>query len=78
MTTSTPTENDACSQTTGATRKPLKIFLGKGGQQIKTIGAQASPAARLQPGQLRQLIRHWPGPEHAIVWHVLVLVGQKR
>ncbi len=46
--------------------------------QIKTIGAQASPAARLQPGQLRQLIRHWPGPEHAIVWHVLVLVGQKR
>ena len=46
--------------------------------QIKTIGAQASPAARLRPGQLRQLMRHWPGPEHAIVWRVLVLVGQKR
>ena len=46
--------------------------------QIKAIGAQASPAARLQPGALRQLIRHWPGPEHAIVWHVLVMVGQKR
>lgn len=46
--------------------------------QIKAIGAQASPAERLQPGQLRQLIRHWPGPEHAIVWQVLVLVGQKR
>jgi malonyl-CoA O-methyltransferase len=47
-------------------------------QQIKTIGAQASPAERLQPGQLRQLIHHWPGPKHAIVWRVLVLVGQKR
>jgi len=46
--------------------------------QIKAIGAQASPAARLQPGALRRLIRHWPGPEHAIVWHVLVMVGQKR
>lgn len=46
--------------------------------QIKAIGAQASPAARLQPGALRRLIHHWPGPEHAIVWHVLVLVGQKR
>jgi len=46
--------------------------------QIKAIGAQASPAARLQPGALRQLIRHWPGPEHAIVWQVLVMVGQKR
>ena len=46
--------------------------------QIKAIGAQASPAARLQPGALRRLIHHWPGPQHAIVWHVLVLVGQKR
>ncbi|MEY3545466.1 MAG: hypothetical protein RLZZ247_1623 [Cyanobacteriota bacterium] len=46
--------------------------------QIKAIGAQASPAARLQQGALRRLIHHWPGPEHAIVWHVLVLVGQKR
>jgi malonyl-CoA O-methyltransferase len=46
--------------------------------QIKAIGAQASPAARLQPGALRRLIHHWPGPEHAIVWHLLVLVGQKR
>jgi len=46
--------------------------------QIKAIGAQASPAARLQPGALRRLIHHWPGPEHAIVWEVLVLVGQKR
>lgn len=47
-------------------------------RQIKAIGAQASPAARLQPGELRRLLHHWPGPEHAIVWHVLVLVGQKR
>lgn len=47
-------------------------------QQIKAIGAQASRAQRLQPGELRQLMRHWPGPEQAIVWHVLVLVGQKR
>jgi malonyl-CoA O-methyltransferase len=46
--------------------------------QIKAIGAQASPAARQQPGALRRLIHHWPGPEHAIVWEVLVLVGQKR
>ncbi len=46
--------------------------------QIKAIGAQASPSARLQPGELRRLIHHWPGPEHAIVWDVLVLVGQKR
>lgn len=46
--------------------------------QIKGIGAHASRAPRLQPGQLRRLIRHWPGPEQAIVWHVLVLVGRKR
>ena len=46
--------------------------------QIKAIGAQASPAARLKPGELRRLLRQWPGPEHAIVWHVLVLLGQKR
>jgi len=47
-------------------------------QQIKGIGAHASRAPRLHPGQLRRLIRHWPGPEQAIVWHVLVLVGRKR
>ena len=47
-------------------------------QQIKGIGAQASPAPPLQPGQLRRLIRHWPGPDQAIVWHVLVLMGRKR
>ena len=47
-------------------------------QQIKGIGAQASPAPPLRPGQLRRLIRHWPGPEQAIVWHVLVLMGRKR
>jgi malonyl-CoA O-methyltransferase len=47
-------------------------------QQIKGIGAHASRAPRLQPGQLRRLIHHWPGPEQAIVWHVLVLVGRKR
>ena len=46
-------------------------------QQIKAIGAQASRAQRLQPAELRRLMRHWPGPEQAIVWHVLVLVGQK-
>lgn len=47
-------------------------------QQIKAIGAQASRAQRLKPGELRRLMRHWPGPGQAIVWHVLVLVGQKR
>lgn len=47
-------------------------------RQIKSIGAQASRTPRLQPGQLRRLIRHWPGPEQAIVWHVLMLVGRKR
>ena len=33
---------------------------------------------RPQADALRRLIHHWPGPEHAIVWHVLVLVGRKR
>ncbi|CAK6694604.1 SAM-dependent methyltransferase [Synechococcus sp. CBW1107] len=47
-------------------------------QQIKAIGAQASRAQRLKPSELRRLIRHWPGPEQSIVWHVLVLMGQKR
>ena len=64
-------------------RQVLRFSRPNGGaraflHQIKSIGAQASPAARLQPGQLRRLIHHWPGPEQAIVWHVLVLVGQKR
>lgn len=47
-------------------------------QQIKGIGAQASPAQRMRLSQLRRLLVHWPGPEQSIVWHVLLLVGQRR
>ena len=47
-------------------------------QQIKAIGAQASRSPQLNPGQLRRLLRAWPGPEQAIVWEVLLLLGQKR
>ena len=47
-------------------------------QQIKAIGAQASRNPQLNPGQLRRLLRAWPGPEQAIVWEVLLLLGQKR
>jgi malonyl-CoA O-methyltransferase len=47
-------------------------------QEFKAIGAQASRAPQLTAGELRQLIRHWPGPESAIVWQVLMLVGRKR
>ncbi|MEY3750704.1 MAG: hypothetical protein RLZZ186_1123 [Cyanobacteriota bacterium] len=47
-------------------------------RQFKAIGAQASRAPQLSAGELRRLMRHWPGPEQAIVWDVLVLVGRKR
>ncbi len=47
-------------------------------QQIKAIGAQASRSPKLNAGQLRRLLRAWPGPQQAIVWEVLVLLGQKR
>ena len=47
-------------------------------QEIKAIGAQASRGRRLSPTELRRLIAHWPGPEQAIVWEVLVLMGVKR
>ena len=47
-------------------------------QQIKAIGAQASRGPQLPAGQLRRLLRHWPGPEQAILWEVLLLIGQKR
>ena len=47
-------------------------------QQIKTLGAQASRGPQLSPGQLRRLLRSWPGPEQAILWEVLLLIGQKR
>lgn len=46
--------------------------------QIKAIGAQASRERRLSTGELRRLIQHWPGPDHAVNWEVLVLLGQKR
>jgi len=46
-------------------------------QQIKAIGAQASRSPQLNPGQLRRLLRAWPGPQEAIVWEVLLLLGQK-
>ena len=47
-------------------------------QQFKAIGAQASRSPRLSTGQLRRLMRHWPGSEQAILWEVLVLVGRRR
>ena len=47
-------------------------------QQIKTLGAQASRRPQLTAGQLRRLLRGWPGPDQAILWNVLVLIGQKR
>ncbi len=47
-------------------------------QRIKAIGAQATRSPKLNPGQLRRLLRAWPGPEQAIVWEVLLLLGQKR
>ncbi|NBW62312.1 MAG: SAM-dependent methyltransferase [Synechococcaceae bacterium WB4_1_0192] len=46
--------------------------------QIKSIGAQASRQRRLSTGELRRLIDHWPGPDHAVNWEVLLLLGQKR
>lgn len=47
-------------------------------QQIKTLGAQASRGPQLTAGQLRRLLRCWPGAHQAILWNVLVLIGQKR
>lgn len=47
-------------------------------RQFKAIGAQASRAPQLSAGELRRLMRHWPGPEQAIVWEVLLVVGRKR
>ncbi len=46
-------------------------------RQIKAIGAQASPQRRLSPTELRRLLRHWPGPEQALNWEVLLVVGQR-
>ena len=46
--------------------------------QIKSIGAQASRQRRLSTSELRRLIDHWPGPDHAVNWEVLLLLGQKR
>ena len=46
-------------------------------RQIKAIGAQASPQRRLSAGELRQLLQHWPGPEQALNWEVLLLIGQR-
>ena len=46
-------------------------------RQIKAIGAQASPQRRLSSTELRRLLRHWPGPEQALNWEVLLVVGQR-
>ena len=46
-------------------------------RQIKAIGAQASPQRRLSAAELRRLLQHWPGPEQALNWEVLLLVGQR-
>lgn len=46
--------------------------------QIKALGAQASQAAPLNPGQMRRLLAHWPSGGEAIGWEVQLLVGQKR
>ena len=46
-------------------------------RQFKAIGAQASRAARLSRGQLRQLERHWPSQIPNVGWEVLVLVAQQ-
>lgn len=46
-------------------------------RQIKAIGAQASPQRRLGAAELRRLLQHWPGPEQALNWEVLLLVGQR-
>lgn len=49
----------------------------EGLRQIRDLGAGASPAAALSPGQLRALLRHWPsGP--ALTWEVLLLLGRRR
>ena len=46
-------------------------------RQIKTIGAQASPQRQLSASQLRRLLHHWPGPEQALNWEVLLVIGQR-
>ena len=46
-------------------------------QQIKALGAQASPQRRLSTSELRRLLQAWPGPEHALNWEVLLLIGQR-
>ena len=45
-------------------------------QQLKTLGASASRCDRLAPGQLRQLLRHWPAPGR-VSWEVLLLLAQR-
>jgi malonyl-CoA O-methyltransferase len=46
-------------------------------QQLKTLGANASRARRLNPDQLRRLLNCWPG-HGRVSWEVLVLLGQRR
>jgi malonyl-CoA O-methyltransferase len=46
-------------------------------QQIKAIGAHASPHRRLSSAELRRLLRHWPGPEQPLTWEVLLLLGRR-
>lgn len=45
-------------------------------QQLKTLGASASRCDRLAPGQLRQLLGHWPAPGR-VSWEVLLLLAQR-
>ena len=46
-------------------------------QQIKAIGAQASPQRRLSSAELRRLLRHWPSRTQPLQWEVLLLLGRK-
>lgn len=45
-------------------------------QQLKTLGASASRCGRPAPGQLRQLLRHWPAPGR-VSWEVLLLLAKR-
>ena len=46
-------------------------------RQIKAIGAQASHQRRLSASEFRGLLQAWPGPQDALNWEVLLLIGQR-
>jgi malonyl-CoA O-methyltransferase len=43
---------------------------------LRRLGAAASPSRPLSAGELRRLLRHWPGAA-GLSWEVLLLVGQQ-